>query len=76
MSVHQEIMTLSKPYFGPAAEQFIARQCELLKIDPQALGKQHLPALAERVEVGGLRFMDEAKSKELAIKIARLAAAS
>jgi hypothetical protein len=63
---------MSKPYFGPAAEQFIARQCQLhLKIDAPALGKTHLAELAKWVEVAGLRFMDEAKSKELAAKIAR-----
>jgi hypothetical protein len=63
---------MSKVYLGPAAEQFIARQCRLhLKIDPADLGKTHLPELAKWVEVAGMRFMDEAKSKELAKKIAR-----
>jgi hypothetical protein len=70
MSVFQEVTTLSKAYMGPAAAQFITRQCQLfLKIQPEALSKQHLPELAKWVEVGGIRFMDEAKSKELAAKI-------
>jgi hypothetical protein len=72
MSVYQDVTTLSKSYLGPAAEQFIARQCQsYLKIEPQSLTKQHLAELAKWVEVGGTRFMDEAKSKELAAKIAR-----
>jgi len=42
-----------------------------LKIDAANLSKSHLAELAKWVEVGGMRFMDEAKSKELAGKIAR-----
>jgi hypothetical protein len=64
----------AQTYLGPAAEQFIARQCRAyLKIEPDALNKQHLTELTKWVEVGGMRFMDEAKSKELASKIARAA---
>ncbi len=72
MSLYQDITSLTKPYLCPAAEQFIARQCQLfLKIQPEALSKQHLAELARCVEVGGVRFIEESKSKELAAKIAR-----
>jgi len=29
MTVYEGIISVSKPYFGPAAEQFIARQCKM-----------------------------------------------
>lgn len=73
MSVYDSVLSTSKPYLGPAAEQFIARQCQLhLKIDAAALTKTHLPELARWVEVAGMRFMDESKSKELAGRVSRL----
>ena len=52
-------------------EQFIAKQCKLyLKIEPDVLSKQHLKDLAKWVEVGAMRFLDDAKCKELAAKVA------
>jgi hypothetical protein len=73
MSVYQDITALSAPYLGPAASQFIGRQCTLyLKIQPESLSKEHLVELAKWVEVSGVRFMDEAKAKDLATKIERL----
>jgi hypothetical protein len=72
VTVYEGIVSVSKPYFGPATEQFIARQCQLyLKIEASDLSKTHLAELAKWVEVSGTRFLDEAKSKELAGKIAR-----
>ena len=71
MSVYQEITALSTPFLGPAAEQFITRQCTLhLRIEPAALAKQHLAELARCVEVAGVRYMVETKAKELATRIA------
>jgi hypothetical protein len=73
MSLLQDITALSKPYLGAEAEPFIARQCKTyLNIDPAALEKKHLAALADWVETGAARFVDNAKAKELAAKIARL----
>ena len=71
MSVHQDVIAVSKLYLGPAAEHFIARQCQLhLKIDDASvLNKAHLPVLANWIEVAGVRYMDEAKAKELAKKV-------
>jgi hypothetical protein len=72
MSLYQEITTLSTPYLGPAAESFISKQCKLfLKIEPESLAKHHLKDLARWIEVGGVRFMDEARTKELSAKVAR-----
>jgi hypothetical protein len=73
MSIYQEVMTVTKPYMGPASEQFISKQCKLyLKIEPEVLSKQHLKDLASWVEVGARRFLEEAKCKEMAAKIARV----
>jgi hypothetical protein len=72
MSVYQDIANLSKPFLGPAAEQFIAKQCQTyLNIAPAALTRAHLKDLATWVDIGGARFMDSAKCKELCAKIAR-----
>lgn len=73
MSVYQEVMTITKPYMGPASEQFIAKHCKLyLKIEPDVLSKEHLKDLASHIEVGARRFLDEPKCRELAAKIARV----
>lgn len=72
MSLYQDITTLTKPYLGPAAEQFIAKQCQTyLNIDPASLTKAHLKDLAMWVDTAGRRFMEGAKCQELAAKIAR-----
>jgi len=72
MSLYQEITKISAPYLGPAAESFIGKQCKLfLKIEPESLAKHHLGELAKWIEVGGTRYMDEARTKELAAKVAR-----
>jgi len=73
MTVYENVINTTKVYLGPASEQFISRQCSLyLKVDPKSLAKSHLPDLAKWVEVGGLRFMEAAKVKELAGKLSRL----
>lgn len=72
MSVHQDVTAICKNYLGPAAEQFIAKQCQTyLNIAPTALTKAHLKELAMWVDVAGTRYIDAAKTKELAAKIAR-----
>lgn len=72
MSVYEDVTTVSKTFPGPAAEQFIARQCQLhLKIESPMLNKSHLAELAKAAEVAGVRYMEAAKSQELAQRIAR-----
>ena len=73
MSVYTDVTTIAKPYLGPAADQFIAKQCQTyLNVAPAALTKAHLKDLAMWVDTAGRRFMDEAKCKELAGKIVRI----
>jgi hypothetical protein len=71
--VTDKVLAVSKPYLGPAAEQFLARQCKLfLKIDSAALTAAHLKELSGCFELGGRAIMDPAKATELAKKIATL----
>jgi hypothetical protein len=71
--VTNKVVAVSKPYLGPATEQFLTRQCKLfLKIDSAALTTAHLKELAGCFEVGGRAIMDPAKATELAKKIAAL----
>ncbi len=74
MSVTSDkVIGLSKPYFGPATEQFLARQCKShLKIELTDLGPTHMKDLAKWVELGAGLIMDPAKGAELAKKIASL----
>ena len=73
MTVYESVLDTCKLYLGPAAEQFVTRQCALfLKIQPRNLGKQHLSELAKHIELTALRFMDEGKVRELSKKISAL----
>lgn len=73
MSVYRDVSGVSATYLGAEAELFIGRQCALyLKIQPQALTRQHLPELAKWIEVAGARVLDVARAKEMAAKIAAL----
>ncbi len=73
MSLYETVVNTGKPYLGPAAESFIARQCKShLKIDPAALSRPHLKELAKWMEIGGGLIMDSAKAAEMAKKILAL----
>jgi len=70
---YERVVELCKPYMGPAAGSFIDRICSMyLKVPPAQLEKSNLTDLAKWVEVGGLRFMEEPKAKELAARVAQL----
>ena len=73
MTLYQEVINVTKPYLGPAAEPFIDRQCiKRLKIDPQALTKPQMAELIKWVETGAGLIMGDVKGKELAGKLSRL----
>jgi hypothetical protein len=72
MSLYDQVLVVSKPYLGPAAEQFIARQCKLLRVDARSLANENLAALAKWMEVGAKLVMDEGKARELASKVKAL----
>ena len=69
----EKVVALSKPYFGPATESFLDRQCTShLKIAMADLAPSHLKDLAKWVENSGALIMDAAKAAEIAKKIAAL----
>jgi hypothetical protein len=72
---YDRVLAIAKHYLGPAAESFLARQCQLaLKIDALAMTSGHFKDLAHQVEVAACRFIEAAKAKEMAGRIATLAA--
>lgn len=71
--ISDKVLTLSKPYLGPAAESFLERQCkEHLKVAFSALTHDNLLALAECVESFGPLVMPAAKAAELAKQISMM----
>jgi len=74
-AISDKVLTISKPYLGPAAESFLSRQCKAhLKTDIAMLDASHLRELAKWVEVGAGLIMDKAKASELSKKIGALSA--
>ncbi len=70
-ALSDKLLTLSKPYLGPATESFLARQCKgHLNIDFLAISAANLKDLATWVERSGALIMEPAKASELAKKIA------
>lgn len=68
-----KIIAVSKPYFGPATEAFLARQCKgHLSTEVTALSQGQLKELAKWVETSAALIMDAAKASEVAKKIAAL----
>jgi hypothetical protein len=70
--IYEQIASLGKPYLGPAAEKFIARQCFVyLNLAPKHLAKTHV---AELARVDSVQFAPPGRRKatELAAKIAKL----
>jgi hypothetical protein len=71
--VTNKVMALSKPYLGPAAESFIAKQCKAhLKIEAADLASGHLKDLSSWIFINGANIMDRAKALELSKKVAAL----
>jgi hypothetical protein len=72
-AISDKVIAISKPYFGPATESFLNRQCTgHLKIGVADLNPTHLKELAKWVESSGALLMDAAKAAEVAGKIAKL----
>ncbi len=75
MTLFQQVLDLSTPYFGSAAqaEQFLTRQCKAhLNRDPATLTAHDLWELAKWAMISGSLVMDKAKSEELSEKILQL----
>jgi hypothetical protein len=74
MTVYEKVLSITKPYLGPAADAFIARQCKShLKKEAAELASADLATLAKWMEIGaGLLMDDKAKVTELATKVRKL----
>ena len=74
-AISDRVLTISKPYLGPATESFLSRQCKShLNTEMTSLDAGHIRELAKWVEVGAGLIMAPAKASELAKKIAALSA--
>jgi hypothetical protein len=72
-ALSDRVVAVTKKYYGPAAEPFLARQCKShLKIQLAELSSSHLPELAKWIEISGRTNMDEGKGRELADLVAAL----
>jgi hypothetical protein len=73
VTLYEKVISASKPYFGPATESFIDRQCKTrLKIEPASIMAGQLAELAKHIATYGAIIMDESKAKELSAKISAL----
>jgi hypothetical protein len=73
LTIYEKTLALSKPYLGPAAENFISRQCKShLKTEAPLLMASQLGELAKWVAIGAELIMDKGKAMELSGKIAAL----
>jgi len=73
MRPYDSVLTVTKTYLGPAAESFLARQCQLaLKIEAKEITKAQFKELSKAVEIAAVRFIESSKAVELAKKIEKL----
>jgi hypothetical protein len=72
MSVYSDVIAASRVFLGPATEKFIERQCRYLKVEPDALAKDHLKQLSWLAKNAAGAIMDEAQAARLAQKIESL----
>ena len=73
MTLYDKVISASKSYLGPATESFIERQCRTrLKIEPASIMAGQLAELAKHIATYGAIIMDDARAKELSVKIAAL----
>jgi hypothetical protein len=71
MSAFEKLVAVSRPYLGPATEQFLKRQCLVyLGTDADRLLQSQLAELSKGIQIAATRVMDEAKAAELASKVA------
>lgn len=68
-----KLLSVCKPYLGPATDMFISRQCSHhLKVTLDTIGPAQLPDLAKWVEISAGLIMEAPKAAELAAKIRTL----
>jgi hypothetical protein len=72
MSTFEKLVAVSRPYLGPATEQFLKRQCLVyLGTEGDRLVQSQVAELSKGIQIAATRVMDESKAAELASKVAR-----
>jgi len=72
-ALSDKVLSLSAPYLGPAAKQFLERQCSAhLSTSFDGLSAEHLPELAKWINISAGLIIDKAKAEELANKVLAL----
>ena len=70
MTLYNDVIELARPYLGPAAEKFMARQISThLDISADQLGRQHLDELSKWCFNSGKLVMAEVKALEFSQKV-------
>jgi hypothetical protein len=70
---YDRVLSIVKHYLGPAAEAFLARQCQVaLKREASAISSADFKALGSWVEVSACRFIESPKALEMGKRIASL----
>lgn len=73
MALYDEVIAVTRPYLGPAAERFVSRQIKgHLKIEETELAAKHLEELAKWCLTSGGLLMDKGKAQELSDKVRTL----
>jgi hypothetical protein len=72
MSLHDDVIAVSKTFLGPATEKFMERQYKYLKTNAAGLTKAHLEQLAWLSNNAAKAIMDPAQADILAKKIQSL----
>jgi len=73
MTPYESVVDVAKTFMGPAAESFMARQCQVgLGKSPAEITKAHFKDLAKWTETAACRFIDQPKAVDMAKRIASL----
>ena len=60
MALHDDILNIAREYMGPAAEKFIKRRCETMRLNNlNELKKEHIEFLAITVQATAKVYLDE-----------------
>lgn len=72
-AISDKVLGIAVTYLGPAAKQFIDRQCKAhLNTDFDSIGPAHVPELAKWIKISAGLILDKTKSEEFANKVLAL----
>lgn len=72
-ALSDQVLGLATPYLGPAAKQFLERQCKAhCGVDFADLAAANIPELAKWINISAGLVIDKAKAEELSNKVLAL----